>query len=127
MLHLGNSIDAAKEDVAKKTEVRAQRMQDSAEAKGTLADTKAELAELEKYLADVKSTFQQKSSAFEMNQKVRGEEIEAISKAIEIMSEVDLVQTGVEKKGVSLLQVSRSAQKMLARQEVSEFLKRQAT
>merc|ERR1719355_265562 len=63
MLHLGNSIEAAREDRNKKAEVKAQRAADSAEAKGKLADTKAELAELEKYLADLKATFAAKTAA----------------------------------------------------------------
>merc|ERR1719388_388862 len=86
MLHLGNSIEAAGADRNKKAEVKAQRAADSAEAKGKLADTKAELEEAEKYLADLEATFKAKTSAYEANQKVRAEEIEAIAKAIEIIS-----------------------------------------
>merc|ERR1719388_614709 len=60
MLHLGNSIEAARADRNKKAEVKAQRAADSAEAKGKLADAKALLEETEKYLADLKATFKAK-------------------------------------------------------------------
>merc|ERR1719335_423284 len=140
MLHLGNSIEAARADRNKKAEVKAQRAADSAEAKGKLADTKAELEEAEKYLADLEATFKAKTSAYEANQKVRAEEIEAIAKAIEIISSPEvsgaadkhlpgLVQ---QAKAVSLLQMSRSSEKTMTshrdalRQRASEFLQKKA-
>merc|ERR1719335_261366 len=140
MLHLGNSIEAARADRNKKAEVKAQRAADSAEAKGKLADTKAELEEAEKYLADLEATFKAKTSAYEANQKVRAEEIEAIAKAIEIISSPEvsgaadkhlpgLVQ---QAKAVSLLQMSRSSEKTMTshrdalRQRASEFLRKKA-
>merc|ERR1719335_1774409 len=140
MLHLGNSIEAARADRNKKAEVKAQRAADSAEAKGKLADTKAELEEAEKYLADLEATFKAKTSAYEANQKVRAEEIEAIAKAIEIISSPEvsgaadkhlpgLVQ---QAKAVSLLQMSRSSEKTMTshrdalRQRVVEFLRKKA-
>merc|ERR1719160_1547693 len=86
MLHLGDSIEAAKADRAQKAEVNAKRAADSAEAKSLLAVAKADLAETEKFLADMKATFKAKTAAFNENQKVRAEEIEAIAKAIEIIS-----------------------------------------
>merc|ERR1719428_2164747 len=87
MLHLGDSIEAAKADRAEKAEADAQRAADSAEAKALLATAKADLAETEKFLADLKATFKAKTAAFNDNQKVRDEEIEAIAKAIEIISD----------------------------------------
>merc|ERR1719194_45744 len=57
MLHLGDSIEAAKADRAQKAEANAQRKADSAEAKANLADSKANLEEAEKLLAEVTSTF----------------------------------------------------------------------
>merc|ERR1719335_683783 len=134
MLHLGNSIEAARADRNKKAEVKAQRAADSAEAKGKLADTKAELEEAEKYLADLEATFKAKSAAYEANQKVRAEEIEAIAKAIEIISSPEvsgaadkhlpgLVQ---QAKAVSLLQMSRSSERVSVRQRAAEFLRQRA-
>merc|ERR1719335_727980 len=140
MLHLGNSIEAARADRNKKAEVKAQRAADSAEAKGKLADTKAELEEAEKYLADLEATFKAKTSAYEANQKVRAEEIEAIAKAIEIISSpavsgaADKHLPGLvqQAKAVSLLQMSRSSEKTMTshrdalRQRASEFLRKKA-
>merc|ERR550537_567995 len=134
MLHLGNSIEAARADRNKEAEVKAQRAADSAEAKGKLADTKAELEELEKYLADLTSTFKQKTAAYEANQKVRAEEIEAISKAIEIISS-PAVSGAADKhlpgfvqqaKAVSLLQMSRTTQRVSNRQRAAAFLRHRA-
>merc|ERR1719335_1738985 len=134
MLHLGNSIEAARADRNKKAEVKAQRAADSAEAKGKLADAKALLEETEKYLADLKATFQAKTAAYETNQKVRAEEIEAIAKAIEIISDPKVSGAAdkhlpglVQKaKAVSLLQVSRSSERVSVRQRAAEFLRQRA-
>jgi hypothetical protein len=134
MLHLTNSITAAKDDRDQKSENKAQRAEDSAEAKAQLADAKNDLAAAEKYLTDVKMTFRQKSQAFEMNQKTRTEELQAIAKAIEIISG-NAVKGSAEKHlptlvqreaPVSLLQVSRSSRRLAVQQRTSEFLRRQA-
>jgi len=61
----------------------------SARAKGLLAETKESKAENEKFLADMTSTHEAKSATFEANQKVRKEELEAIDKAITIISNVN--------------------------------------
>merc|ERR1719281_2306358 len=67
MLHLGDSIEAAKADRGQKAEAKAQRAADSAEAKASLADSKANLAAAEKFLADLTSTFHQKTEAYKAN------------------------------------------------------------
>jgi len=134
MLHLGNSIDAAKEDHAQKSEANAQRKADSAEAKAGLADAQGDLAASEKFLSDMKSTFLQKTEAYKANQVVRQEEIDAITKAVEIISSPD-VQGNAEKhlpglvqqpKAVSLLQVRRSSRRVSTRDRVAEYLDKQA-
>jgi len=133
MLHLGNSIEAAKEDRGQKAEAKAQRAADSAEAKASLADSKANLAAAEKFLADLTSTFHQKTEAYKANQIVRAEEIEAIAKAIEIISG-SAVKGNAEKhlptllqqaKAVSLLQVRRSSRRVSTRSRAAEFLRKQ--
>jgi len=134
MLHLGNSIDAATADRSQKAEAKAQRAADSAEAKANLADSKANLAAAEKFLADLTSTFHQKTEAYKANQIVRAEEIEAIAKAIEIISSKS-VSGAADKhlpgfvqsaKAVSLLQVGRSSRRMSSRDRVAEFLHNRA-
>jgi hypothetical protein len=134
MLHLTNSIDAAKEDRSQKADTKAQRAMDSAEAKAQLADAKKDLAAAEKYLSDVTQTLRLKTQAFEANQQVRAEEIKAIAKAIEIISG-NAVKGNAEKhlptliqrtKGISLLQTSASTRRTVLRQKVSEYLRQRA-
>merc|ERR1719473_2121776 len=86
MLHLSNSIEAAKRDREEKAELKASRAAAKAEWEGTLADTKADLADDEKFLADMQATFTSKSADYEANQKIRAEELEALSTAVEIIS-----------------------------------------
>merc|ERR1719298_345559 len=69
-----------------KTTTKAKTLEAEAEAKGDLADTSASLAEDEKFLADLDAECKQKSFDFEQRQIVREGEIEAIGKAIDIMS-----------------------------------------
>merc|ERR1719265_1189432 len=128
MLHLTNSIGAATEDRNKKSDTKSQRAMDSAEAKGQLADAKTDLAAAEKYLSDVTQEYRMKKDEFEANQKTRSEELAAISKAIEIMSEMGFIQKSQVQggKAVSLLQTSRSSRRIALRQQTSEFLRRQA-
>jgi len=134
MLHLGDSIEAAKSDRAQKAEVNAKRAADSAEAKGLIASAKADLAETEKFLADMKATFKAKTAAFNENQKVRQEELDAIAKAIEIISspsvagnaETYLPGLVQKQKAVSLLQVSRSSHRVKVTDNVIKFLEKHA-
>merc|ERR1719393_1225823 len=69
-----------------KSSTKAQAEKDGAQATGDLADTTAALAADEKFLADLTTECNQKASDFEKRQELRAGEIEAISKAIEIMS-----------------------------------------
>merc|ERR1719375_1161653 len=69
-----------------KTETKAKKMELKAEAESTLADTIATRDDDMKYLEDLKATCAQKASDFESRQQLRGEEIEAIQKAIDIIS-----------------------------------------
>merc|ERR1719238_2657362 len=82
----------------------------------------------------MKSTFLQKTEAYKANQVVRQEEIDAITKAVEIISSPD-VQGNAEKhlpglvqqpKAVSLLQVRRSSRRVSTRDRVADYLDKQA-
>merc|ERR1719387_1081229 len=84
--------------------------------KGELESTKTVLAENKSMLADMGAECKQKGMSFEEKQRMRTEEIEAIEKAIEIMSgdpsssaeeHMSLAQQGAS----SLLQVARSFNK----------------
>lgn len=133
MLHLGNNIETAKGNRDEKAEHRASLATQSAELKGQLADTKDGLAVDEKYLADMKATFKAKSAAFADNQRVRAEEVEAIQKAVEILSS-PAVQGHAEKylpkliqKSISLLQLGSASERNHAKDRVASFLKDRAT
>merc|ERR1719420_2788688 len=82
---------------------KAQRLKDAAEDKGDLTDTQAALAEDEKFLSDLNAECEQKSFDFQARQTVRAGEIEAIGKAIEIMTDPSV--TGAADKHLSLAQV----------------------
>jgi len=69
-----------------KAESKAKNLQAKADASGSLKDTTATRDEDTKYLADLTATCEQKASDFQSRQELRAEEIEAIEKAIEIIS-----------------------------------------
>merc|ERR1719201_1823699 len=136
MVHLTNTLENLKADTQELSEVKARSAAEAATAKGDLADTKASLADAEKFLSDMKSTHAAKSSTFEANQKVRQDELEAIGKAIEIMSADNVsgsygkhvnAQLVQEPKKVSLgfLQLHSSSRQAL-RTDAVMFLKTQA-
>ncbi len=82
---LKQQIEAGDGSVSRKTALAATKKQAAADADGDRADTEATLADTEKYVADLKSTCSMKHSDFEARQTLRGEEIAAIEKAVEII------------------------------------------
>ena len=100
----------------------------SAKAKGDLADTRKQLADDKAMKAEVEATFAAKSATYEGNQKVRTEELEALSKAIEIISDptvagsykehINLAQIPLGK--VSLLQTESSKQRLATKRAAME-------
>merc|ERR1719183_1474508 len=64
---------------------KAKALEDAAEAKSSLADTTATRDSDAKYLADLEATCAQKTTDFENRQVLRAEEIEAVTKAKEIL------------------------------------------
>jgi len=79
-------IGQATQDRSSKTEFRAQALQSKADSEGQLTDTSNTKKEDEKYLADLTATCKRKAGDFESRQQLRTEELDAISKAIEILS-----------------------------------------
>jgi len=134
-IHLSETIAHNKADREEKSALKAATAADSAKAKGELAETKEEKAADEKQLADMKATFEAKTATYKENQVVRKDEIEALSKAIEIISSPDvagsyaghineaLVQQG---KAVSLLQVGAAKRRSAAQQLAVAFLQKKA-
>jgi len=129
-LHLSDTIKKSKSDRAEKAAVKASTAAASAKAKGELEDTKNGLAEDKKYVADTNAEYEAKTETYKKNQQVRAEELEAVGKAIEIMSSkaasggykehINLVQTP---QAASLLQLSSRRE---LRAQVSSFLKSRA-
>merc|ERR1719265_861094 len=79
-------VDNATTSRDEKAEAKAKKLQAKADAEGDLQDTITTRDDDQKYLDDLTATCEQKASDFESRQQLRGEEIEAIEKAIEILS-----------------------------------------
>merc|ERR1719164_451351 len=86
MQDLEAQIAQAEKDRAEKSETKAKKLQAKADAEGDLKDTTTTMEADKKYLADLTATCEQKATDFESRQTLRAEEIEAIEKAIEILS-----------------------------------------
>merc|ERR1719313_2631049 len=127
-------ITTATEDREAKAREKAAKLQQAAEEKGDLADTTATRDADQTYLDELMATCAQKSSDFESRQQLRTEELEAIAKAIEILSSGDvsgnadkhlpgLVQV---KKAVSFMQVASSSTSPV-QARVAEFLRQKGS
>merc|ERR1719247_282159 len=93
----------------KKAASKAEKLQAKAIAEGDLAETTASRDADSKYLKDVTATCQEKADAFASRQKLRAEEIVAIEKAIEIISDAS-VSGAADKHLPALMQKSSFAQ-----------------
>jgi prefoldin subunit 5 len=126
-------IGAATQARTEKTQAKATALQKAADAKSDLQDTTQTRDDDVKYLADLTATCEQKSSDFANRQQLRAEEIEAVEKAIEILSSGE-VSGASEKhlpqfmqiKSSSLVQL-RSANQNPNQMKVAAYLKSQAS
>merc|ERR1719329_1513306 len=129
MQDLNAQIDQATKDRDAKAESKADTLQSKADAQGDLQDTTTTRAEDEKYLADLTATCEQKASDFESRQQLRAEEIEAIEKAIEIVSS-GAVAGNADKHLPGLVQTSfaqlRADAASMNQQRVASYLRKQA-
>jgi len=133
---LEDNIAAAEDTVSKKTSARAGELDANAEAKGDLVVTTKALAEDSNVLDETNAECRMKSEEFEKNQVVRGEEMEAIKKAIEIVSSDDVKGAGethlpaalLQRKATSLAQLrsSRSEGNPATRKQAAAYLQAQA-
>jgi len=111
---LSDNIENAEHEISKKTATRAETEQAKAEAEGDKAQTEADKAEDEKYLEETLALCAQKSADFESRQKLRSDELDAVNKAIEIMSSDAVTGSGekhlpqLAQVGVSLAQLRSS-------------------
>merc|ERR1719387_641359 len=83
---LVNQIKAAKQERASASSTKSASEQAKAEGEGDLAETTDTLAADEKFLADLTAECETKTADFHKRQQMRQEELDAIAKAIEIMS-----------------------------------------
>lgn len=133
-LHLSNAISYAMRRRAESASAKGQATGKSVAAKTELSATKKELAEDKKLLSDMTATFHVKTATFESNQQVRSEELEAISKAIEIISSPDVAESYsrhvnlAQLKGnrVMLLQTKRMKARTGIQATVATFLQQRA-
>jgi len=112
MQDLTAQIAQAQQDRDEKATTKAKKLEAKADAESDLAETTATRDADVKYLADLTALCAQKSSDFESRQQLRSEEIVAINKAIEIMSD-SAVTGNADKYLPTLLQVESSSFAML--------------
>jgi len=101
---LVDQIEGATKTRGRHAVTKSQREQSAAEAKGDLADTTQSRDEDSEYLSSLVAQCGQKSQDFESRQQLRAEELEAIQKAIEIISSPDVA--GASGKHLALVQKS---------------------
>merc|ERR1719313_688902 len=105
MQDLTDNIENAEAEIARKTKVKAEKEQEKADAEADLAQTTADRDEDQKYLDDLTALCTQKRADFEKRQELRAGELEAIQKAIEIISSAS-VAGAAEKHLPTLMQQS---------------------
>jgi len=105
---LKNQLDAANEARTEKSEAKAKALQGAADSKGSLQDTVTTRDDDMKYTADLTATCEQKSTDFANRQTLRTEELEAITKAIEILAD-GAVSGASEKHLPQLVQVKATS------------------
>lgn len=132
------SVQSDKEE-QEKTQFKAKKMQTKASSTAELEETKAEKESDVKYSTDLKATCDKKASAFKVRQQTRKEELEAISKAQDIISGGAVsgnakkhLPSLLQQKAVSALAFLRSEHTETGRgqrgqDQVARFLQQKAT
>merc|ERR1719324_1854951 len=125
-------MEHATEERDAKTTLKAERVEDGAAAEADVTETTATMNGDKKYLGDLVAQCEQKFIEFDSRQQMRKEELEALTKAIEIMSD-GAVSGNAEKYLPTLMQrkqslgLRRSAGKApLSQRRVSVFLSEHA-
>mmetsp|Transcript_26736 Transcript_26736/g.50356 ORF Transcript_26736/g.50356 Transcript_26736/m.50356 type:complete len:675 (+) Transcript_26736:54-2078(+) len=122
-MDLKAQIEQASQDKSDKTAYNAKTLEKKAADEGEKADTIAMKKADSAYLADLKATCSEKASAFASRQTLRAEEIEAITKAIEIISS-SAVAGSAEKHLPTLVQTRSPALVQLHATSAGENQKR---
>lgn len=129
-IQLTDLIDHSQKNRDEKAATKADLSAKSAEAKGELARTKESKAADEKMLAEMLSIHDQKTEVFKANQEVRKLELEALNKAIEIISSPTVADSYAGHVNLaqkpSFLQTQSTSERVLLKQRAAELLKRRA-
>merc|ERR1719296_598526 len=133
MQDLTAQITQATADRTDKAETKAKTLQAKADAEADLRDTTATRDADQEYLDTLTATCTQKASDFESRQQLRAEEIEAINKAIEIISSNAVSGHGetylpqlLQKKASPALAMLRAETQSAAQEQVAKFLRERA-
>jgi len=128
---LTDSIEAAVAERKSQLSTKNQCLSDKAKSEGESADTSAVLASDEKYLSDTSATCAQKKADGAKRQELRQGELDAIQKAIDIMSSDAVAGSGAKhlptmlQKSTSLAQL-RSSSYSSSQKAVASFLEAKA-
>merc|ERR1719473_1141776 len=129
MQDLNAQIAQGTKDREDKAASKAKNLQKKADAEGDLQDTTSTRDADQVYLNDLTATCEQKAADFESRQQLRAEEIEAIEKAIEIVSS-GAVAGNADKHLPGLVQTSfaqlRADSASMNQQRVASYLRKQA-
>jgi len=133
MQKLRDQIRLAEQEIKQKTTRKAEEAELLAKAKGEHAEVTRIRAEDEKYLSDLGGLCTQKANDFADRQTLRAEEIEALNKAIEIISSDKVAASRVRgggdeptSKSVSLAQLRRKDTRIPQQERAAVFLKNRA-
>mmetsp|Transcript_8231 Transcript_8231/g.17973 ORF Transcript_8231/g.17973 Transcript_8231/m.17973 type:complete len:717 (-) Transcript_8231:57-2207(-) len=118
MEDLTDAIANAKKNTEEKTAEKERKQEAAALNKKQLAATTEDEASSSETLSDLEAECSQKKMSYEEKQTLRVEELEALDKAIEILSSPDLL--GNAEKHLALSQASRSTSLLQRRSEVKQ-------
>jgi hypothetical protein len=134
--HLANEIGQLSKEKERKAEDKANTAAASAKAQGDLATSKSDKKDDEEFKAHIEATFEEKSRAFNTNQEVRKQELEALNKAIEIIASPDVAESysthvnsalnQVSSHPAAFVQLRSTKRRVTARQRAAELLQKRA-
>jgi len=108
---LTDSVENKKQEIDETKLVKERKTEELAKDKKELADTETQKAANEKTLSEVTTECREKSMSFQEKQQLRAEEIEAIAKAVEILSSPDVM--GNAEKHLAFAQAKSKASQAL--------------
>merc|ERR1719393_40135 len=132
-MDLQAQVDQATAEKEAKATTKAKKLEAKANAQGDKKDTEATRKADSTYLADLVATCDQKASDFDARQELRAQELEAISKAMEIISSGAVAGSaekhlpGLVQQPESLVQLRSESAQRQNQAEAARFLRSRAT